>query len=152
MVIVSSGVSSLDGISNALEKLPVIKKKSARAYQLQAVGNGCWGSSWLHNTHVSVVLPFRRGINWGCFRKMMKFGAIMQACRERAGLTQEQMADKLHRTQACISKFENDRKIPDVPTFLAWIEATGAKEVAVAFICGMDGISILQSIMPLIGG
>ncbi|PJN56155.1 helix-turn-helix transcriptional regulator [Paenibacillus sp. FSL W8-0187] len=82
----------------------------------------------------------------------MKFGAIMQACRERAGLTQEEMAARLHRTQACISKYENDHKIPDMPTMLRWVEVTGAKEVVVAFLCGMDGLSIMQSIMPFIGG
>lgn len=82
----------------------------------------------------------------------MRFGAIMQACRERAGLTQEQMAEKLHRTQACISKYENDHKVPDMPTMLKWVEATGAKEVVVAFLCGMDGLSIMQQIMPFIGG
>lgn len=83
----------------------------------------------------------------------MKFGAIMQACRERAGLTQEQMADKLHRTQACISKYENDHKVPDMPTMLRWVEATGAKDVMVAFLYGMDGLAILQNMMmTVIGG
>ncbi|AJS59889.1 helix-turn-helix domain-containing protein [Paenibacillus sp. IHBB 10380] len=82
----------------------------------------------------------------------MKFGAIMQACRERAGLTQEQIADKLNRTQACVSKFENDHKIPDMSTMMQWMDATGGKEVLVAFLYGMDGLSIMQNIMPLIGG
>ncbi|MGG1880163.1 helix-turn-helix transcriptional regulator [Paenibacillus cisolokensis] len=82
----------------------------------------------------------------------MKFGAIMQACRERAGLTQEQMAEMLHRTQACISKYENDHKVPDMPTMIKWVEATGAKEVLIAFLYGMDGMSILQNLMTLIGG
>lgn len=82
----------------------------------------------------------------------MKFGAIMQACRERAGLTQEQMADKLHRTQACISKYENDHKVPDMPTMMSWMEATGAKEVLIAFLYGMDGLNVMQNLMTLIGG
>ncbi|BFH10669.1 helix-turn-helix domain-containing protein [Paenibacillus melissococcoides] len=82
----------------------------------------------------------------------MKFGAIMQACRERAGLSQEEMAARLNRTQSCISKLENDKKIPDMPTMLRWVEVTGAKEVLVAFFCGMDGMSIMQNVMSLIGG
>ncbi|WP_164821349.1 helix-turn-helix domain-containing protein [Paenibacillus koleovorans] len=81
----------------------------------------------------------------------MKFGAIMQACRERAGLSQEQLADKLHRTQACISKYENDHKIPDVPTLVKWAEATGAREVVVAFIYGMDGLTMIQSLLRIAG-
>lgn len=79
----------------------------------------------------------------------MKFGAIMQACRERAGLTQEEMATRLDRTQACISKYENDHKVPDMGTMLQWAEVTGAREVVVAFLYGMDGLSILQVVMQL---
>ncbi|USG64034.1 helix-turn-helix domain-containing protein [Brevibacillus ruminantium] len=74
----------------------------------------------------------------------MKVGAIMQACRERAGLTQEQLAVMLNRSQSCISKLEDDKKTWDIPTFLNWIDATGAKEVAVAFFLGMDGLTIMQ--------
>lgn len=81
----------------------------------------------------------------------MKFGAIMQACRERAGLSQEQLADKLHRTQACVSKFENDHKIPDMSTLVKWAEITGAREVIVAFLYGMDGLSILQNLIRIVG-
>ena len=76
----------------------------------------------------------------------------MQACRERAGLSQEDMAERLHRSQSCISKYEKDRKIPDMQTFLSWVEATGSKEVAVAFLCGMDGLGIMQNMMTILGG
>lgn len=79
----------------------------------------------------------------------MKFGAIMQACRERAGLTQEQMADRLHRSQSCISKYEKDRKVPDMPTMMAWMEATGAKEVVIAFLYGMDGLNVMQILQTI---
>ena len=82
----------------------------------------------------------------------MKFGAIMQACRERAGFSQEEMAVRLHRSQSCISKYEKDRKVPDMQTFLSWVETTGSKEVAVAFLCGMDGLGIMQNILTLVGG
>ncbi len=82
----------------------------------------------------------------------MKFGAILQACRERAGLTQEEIAEKLHRSRSCISKLENDRKTLDVPTLIQWAEATQAKEVVVAFLYGMDGISMIQNVMSLLGG
>lgn len=76
----------------------------------------------------------------------------MQACRQRAGFSQEEMADKLHRTQACVSKFENDHKIPDLPTMMQWGEVTGTREVIIAFLYGMDGINIMQNLMSLIGG
>jgi DNA-binding XRE family transcriptional regulator len=76
----------------------------------------------------------------------------MQACRERAGLSQEKMAEKINRSRSCVSKFENDHKVPDMPTFMQWIQATGAQEVAVAFFCGMDGLSVMQNLATLIGG
>ncbi|MUG68665.1 helix-turn-helix domain-containing protein [Paenibacillus campinasensis] len=82
----------------------------------------------------------------------MKVGALMQAVRERAGYSQEKLAEIMNRTQSCISKIETDRKMPDLVTFMTWIEATGAKEVAVAFLCGMDGLRIMQDLMTLIGG
>lgn len=76
----------------------------------------------------------------------------MQACRQRAGFTQEEMAARLNRSQSCISKYEKDQKIPDAPTLLQWVDVTGAKEVAVAFFCGIDGTTIMQNIMTLFGG
>ncbi|WP_144940173.1 helix-turn-helix domain-containing protein [Paenibacillus sp. 32O-W] len=82
----------------------------------------------------------------------MKFGAIMRACRERAGLSQEEMAAHLHRTQSCISKLEQDHKVPDMPTMMAWMEVTGAREVLIAFLYGMDGLSIMQSLLQVFGG
>lgn len=82
----------------------------------------------------------------------MKFGAVLQACRERAGLSQEDMADKLNRSQSCISKFEKDRKTPDISTFIQWMNVTNAPEVAVAYIYGVEGITMIQSLLQLVGG
>ncbi|MGD6845264.1 helix-turn-helix domain-containing protein [Bacillus infantis] len=81
----------------------------------------------------------------------MKFGAVLQACRERAGLSQEELAHQLNRTQSCVSKYEKDRKIPDMHTFLQWIQATNTPEIAVAFLYGMDGINLIQQLLPLVG-
>ncbi|BBI32453.1 helix-turn-helix domain-containing protein [Cohnella abietis] len=76
----------------------------------------------------------------------MKYGSILQACRERMGWSQEELAHKLHCSQSDISKIEHDRKGLDLDTVIAWTEATAAKEVLVAFICGMDGITIMQQL------
>jgi len=81
-----------------------------------------------------------------------KFGPIITACRIRAGISQEKMAELLHRSRSCISKLENDQKKLDAETLLQWAEVTGAKEVIVAFFCGMDGISIMQNLFSLVGG
>lgn len=82
----------------------------------------------------------------------MKVGAILRACRERAGLSQEEMAEKMFNSQSCISKLETDRKNLDLQTLIKWTEVTGAKEVVVAFICGLDGISIMQTLLQTFGG
>lgn len=81
----------------------------------------------------------------------MRYGAILRACRERMGLSQEEMAFRLNRSQGTISKLEKDKVVLDMDTAREWADVTGAKEVLVAFICGVDGVSIMQNIMNLVG-
>lgn len=82
---------------------------------------------------------------------MVKLGTLMKACRERAILSQEELAHKMNRTQACISKFENDHKVPDANTFAEWFRLTNSPEVAIAFLYGIDGLQILQQLLPIAG-
>ncbi|WP_400162884.1 multiprotein-bridging factor 1 family protein [Brevibacillus sp. TJ4] len=79
----------------------------------------------------------------------MDYGPLLKTMRVRAGLSQDQLAEKLHRTGSCISKFESGKKVPDMNTFMAWVHATGTMEVAVAVLCGMDGISIMQQLLGM---
>lgn len=81
-----------------------------------------------------------------------KLGGVLKVCRERAGLSQEELAHKLNRTQACISKYENDRKIPDVYTLGHWLQITNSPEVLVAFLYGIDGVTMINQLLPIIGG
>lgn len=83
---------------------------------------------------------------------MIKIGAVLQAVRMRAGLNQEDLAYKLHLSQSDISKIEKDRKLPALDTLARWTEVTNAKEVLVAYLCGIDGIAIMQSVLQLFGG
>lgn len=82
----------------------------------------------------------------------MRFGGILKAARQRAGFSQEELAHRLNINQSDVSKFENDRKVPDVLTFIQWIQQTSAQEVMVAFLYGMDGMSMIQNLLPMIGG
>lgn len=82
----------------------------------------------------------------------MKYGAILKACRERKGLTQEELAFELNVNQSDVSKYENGFKEPTLSMVQAWMSNTQAQEVLVAFICGVDGLGIMQHIMQLIGG
>lgn len=81
---------------------------------------------------------------------MLKVGSVLQAVRTRAGLTQEEMAFRLHMNQSDVSKIEKDRKTLDFHIILKWADITNAREVIVAFIYGMDGIKIMQNILELI--
>lgn len=82
----------------------------------------------------------------------MKLGAMLKACRVRAGYSQEQLAEKMYMSRSAISKLETDQQKLDVPTLIQWAHVTNAKEIAVAFIMGIDGVTIMSSIMQLLGG
>lgn len=77
----------------------------------------------------------------------MNYGAILKACRTRAGLSQEELADKLYINQSDVSKYENGAKEPSISMVQAWTSNTQTQEVLVAFICGMDGLGIMQMLM-----
>lgn len=77
----------------------------------------------------------------------MRVGAILKACRTRAGFNQEELAHRLHINQSDVSKYENDAKEPTISILQAWLSNTQAHEVLVAFLCGMDGLNIMQNII-----
>jgi transcriptional regulator with XRE-family HTH domain len=79
------------------------------------------------------------------------FGAILRAARVRAGLSQEELATRLNYNQSDISKFETGAKEPAASVFLKWFEVTNAKEVAVAYLMGMDGLTIMQNLLQMFG-
>lgn len=82
----------------------------------------------------------------------MRVGAILKACRTRAGFSQEELADKLYINQSDVSKYENDTKEPNISMLRAWTNNTQAAEVMVAFIMGMDGLNIMQNILEVTSG
>jgi transcriptional regulator with XRE-family HTH domain len=51
------------------------------------------------------------------------------AARTRAGLTQEQLADKMHTTQSTIARLESGRTMPSLRTLSRYAEATGCRTV-----------------------
>lgn len=81
----------------------------------------------------------------------MDYGAILRACRKRAGLTQEELADRLHLGQSDISRYEADKQEPTMSLFKAWTENTQSPEVMAAFLLGIDGITMIQQIMSTFG-
>jgi len=83
--------------------------------------------------------------------KDLGIGAILRAVRVRAGLSQEELADRLNYSQSDISKFETGAKEPTASIFLRWLRETNAHEVAVAYFCGLDGLTIMQTILSMTG-
>ncbi|WP_060210348.1 helix-turn-helix domain-containing protein [Sporosarcina koreensis] len=81
----------------------------------------------------------------------MAYGAILRACRMRKGLTQEELADILHMEQADVSRIENDRREPLMTLFQRWALATDSSDVLVAFIAGIEGMTILANILSTMG-
>lgn len=80
----------------------------------------------------------------------MRVGAILKACRTRAGLSQEELAYQLHINQSDVSKYENDTKEPSISMFRQWATQTQTQEVLIAFILGIDGIGMMQQVMEMI--
>lgn len=80
----------------------------------------------------------------------MKYGAILRACRERAGFNQEEMAFRLNVNQSDVSKYENNAKEPPMSVFQDWAMATQTQEVLVAFLVGIDGLTMLTDILSTV--
>jgi transcriptional regulator with XRE-family HTH domain len=81
-----------------------------------------------------------------------KFGAVLRACRERAGLSQEKLGELLYHDRSVISRIESDKAKIDAQTLFRWTEVTNAKEVLIAYFCGLDGLQIMQNILAIVGG
>lgn len=88
----------------------------------------------------------------------MKFGlgTLLQACREESGMSQQDLADKMNRSQTCISRFENNRKTPDVYTFMDWFRLTNSQEIGLRLteqlMSGGDIATIVQTLLTMVGG
>ncbi|GKV54273.1 hypothetical protein NCCP2222_02200 [Sporosarcina sp. NCCP-2222] len=81
----------------------------------------------------------------------MKYGAILRACRERKGWNQEEMAFQLNVNQSDISKYENDYKEPLISVFHRWATVTNSQDVLVAYMAGVEGVTILANILATMG-
>lgn len=83
----------------------------------------------------------------------MSFGAILRAVRRKAGLSQEEMAEKMYVSRSTISRLENDRLKLTVEDAIRWGQITQAPEAIAAMLCGLDISQVMQIISSLpIGG
>lgn len=73
------------------------------------------------------------------------YGALMRALRQRAGKTQEEMAEQLNVDQATISRVENGRQEPGINMIDRWGQITKSKEViAVYLLDSIGGANVVQ--------
>lgn len=78
-----------------------------------------------------------------------QYGAILRACRLRQGLNQEELAHELHIHQSDVSKIERGIKEPPLSLVRSWALSTQSQEVLVAFLLGLDGLTIMQQVMDI---
>lgn len=81
----------------------------------------------------------------------MQYGSILRACRERVGWSQEEMAHQLQINQSDVSKFENNIKEPVLSVLRKWTSVTQSQDVMVAYLMGMEGITIMTNILTTVG-
>lgn len=81
----------------------------------------------------------------------MDLGQVLRVCRKKAGLSQEKLAELLHMSRSCISKIETGAKEATAKVMIDWVRVTQTQEVLIAYLFGMDGISIIQNILQMTG-
>jgi len=81
----------------------------------------------------------------------MDLGQVLRVCRKKAGLSQEKLAELLHMSRSCISKIETGAKEATAKVMIDWVKVTQTQEVLIAYLFGIDGISIIQNILQMTG-
>lgn len=77
-------------------------------------------------------------------------GGDLRAFRERAGLTQQQLADKIFKSRTAISKMENDEQEITLSTFKDWVLATNSEMQAAIILFGADIFAQATQVLSLV--
>jgi len=82
----------------------------------------------------------------------LDFGTALKLRRKEAGISQEELAERIYKSRSSISKIENNKESLEAETLIQWVHATQiqAQELAVVTLCSVDAISIVQSISETI--
>ena len=78
------------------------------------------------------------------------FGQHLKAFREQAGLTQQQLADKIFKSRTAISKMENDEQEITLGTFKDWVMATNCEFQAAVILFGTDIFTTASQLATLV--
>lgn len=76
---------------------------------------------------------------------------FLKKCREKAGLSQEKLAELLNWNQSDISKVERGKKGIDIKTYRDWTVLTNHMDLGITFLYNLDPASLLQMAMQMSG-
>lgn len=81
----------------------------------------------------------------------MNYGEILKQCRERSGISQEELAFQLYMSQSDISKFENNGKEPTLSTVRLWLTATQSQAILLLLLCEVNELNMKEAMLYLKG-
>lgn len=82
----------------------------------------------------------------------MQLGPILRRARVVAGMSQEELAEKIYLSRSAVSRLENDKLELKASDMIRWLQATQAHEALVALLCGVDITTVVQTVSKLMGG
>lgn len=82
----------------------------------------------------------------------LDFSKVLKKFREDAKLSQEELAYRLNMTQSHVSKYECNRKVIDLDTFMRWVHITNAEAQAALVMFGTDVILHASQLVSLTTG
>lgn len=82
----------------------------------------------------------------------MDVGSILHKARINAGLTQEELGEKIGIERSFVSKLERNKAGLMFDVGVRWLQVTQAHEALIALIAGVDVSTVVQSLTTLIGG
>ena len=75
-------------------------------------------------------------------------GSLILSARLKAGLTQQELADRLSVSQPTVAAYESGRRQPTVPTLMRWLKAAGF-DLRMTLVPHEDHDEVLQSLEGL---
>jgi transcriptional regulator with XRE-family HTH domain len=75
-------------------------------------------------------------------------GSLLLSARLKAGLTQQEFADRLGISQSAVAAYESGRRQPTIPTLMRWLSATGF-DLRMTLVPHEDHDSVLESLERL---
>ncbi len=82
----------------------------------------------------------------------MDVGSILHKARVNAGLTQEELGEKIGIERSFVSKLERNKSGLMFDIGVRWLQVTHAQDVLIALLAGVDIATVTSTLTTLIGG